>query len=75
MLYLNLKSYYMKKIFLKSIYFLFNFLLVLKTISVLKKSLVVCLLVGAVINQEDYQILDKDPKIIKIVQGDFNALT
>ena len=31
--------------------------------------------IGAVINQEDYQILDKDPKIIEIVQGDFNALT
>ena len=32
-------------------------------------------LIGATINQEDYQIVDKDAKAIKIVQKDFNAVT
>ena len=32
-------------------------------------------LIGATINQEDYQIIDKDAKAIKIVQKDFNAVT
>ena len=32
-------------------------------------------MIGATINQEDYQIVDKDVKAIKIVQRDFNAVT
>lgn len=32
-------------------------------------------LIGATINQEDYQIVDKDAKAIEIVQKDFNAVT
>ena len=32
-------------------------------------------LIGATINQEDYQIVDEDAKAIKIVQKDFNAVT
>ena len=32
-------------------------------------------LVGATINQEDYQIIDKDEKVLKIVSENFNSLT
>ena len=32
-------------------------------------------LIGATINQEDYQIVDRDAQAIKIVQKDFNAVT
>ena len=32
-------------------------------------------LIGATINQEDYQIIDKDEKILKIVSEDFNSVT
>ena len=32
-------------------------------------------LIGATINQEDYQIVDKDAKAIKIVEKEFNAVT
>ena len=31
--------------------------------------------IGATINQEDYQIIDKDEKILKIVSEDFNSIT
>ena len=32
-------------------------------------------LIGATINQEDYQIIDEDEKILKIVSEDFNSIT
>ena len=32
-------------------------------------------LIGATINQEDYQLIDKDEKILEIVSEDFNSLT
>ena len=32
-------------------------------------------LIGATINQEDYQLIDKDKKILEIVSEDFNSLT
>ena len=32
-------------------------------------------LIGATINQEDYQIIDKDNKVLKIVSEDFNSVT
>ena len=32
-------------------------------------------LIGATINQEDYQIIDKDEKVLKIVSENFNSLT
>ena len=32
-------------------------------------------LIGATINQEDYQIIDNDEKILKIVSEDFNSVT
>ena len=32
-------------------------------------------LFGATINQEDYQLIDKDEKILEIVSEDFNSLT
>ena len=32
-------------------------------------------LIGATINQEDFQIIDKDEKILKIVSEDFNSVT
>ena len=64
----------MKKIFL--VYLLsFQFFACAQNNISLKEKFSSLFLVGAVINQEDYQILDKDPKIIEIVQGDFNALT
>ena len=30
-------------------------------------------LIGATINQEDYQLIDKDEKILEIVSEDFNS--
>ena len=32
-------------------------------------------LIGATINQEDYQIIDKDEKVLQIVSENFNSLT
>ena len=32
-------------------------------------------LIGATINQEDYQIIDNDNKVLKIVSEDFNSVT
>ena len=32
-------------------------------------------LIGATINQEDYQLIDKDEKILEIVSEDFNSVT
>jgi len=32
-------------------------------------------LIGATINQEDYQIIDKDSRVLKIVSEDFNSVT
>ena len=32
-------------------------------------------LIGGTINQEDYQIIDKDEKVLKIVSENFNSLT
>ena len=32
-------------------------------------------LIGATINQEDYQLIDKDEKVLEIVSEDFNSVT
>ncbi len=32
-------------------------------------------LIGATINQEDYQIIDKDNKVLNIVSANFNSIT
>ena len=32
-------------------------------------------LIGATINQEDYQLIDKDEKVLEIVSEEFNSVT
>ena len=61
----------MKKLLI-SIFITLPFLTCSQEKESLKEKFADYFLIGATINQEDYQIIDKDEKILKIVSKDFN---